>query len=845
MIYKRLSLLILLLLCMISGAAAHAEDTAEIPKEAAFLKDMGVLNDYSPEAAVSKQTVQNSLEILGTAVSSDKYFKSKDYTEPATVKETAAVLADMTGRGYMLAKDNVLSVAAAAGISVPSGYKADDYITMECFSKMLYDALSAKLVKLETVSGNKRTYTTGEETYLSSYLKMYEIKGIVTATGKTGLKSNVTAGKNCIAIDGTSLRFEGDESRFDEYLGMNVTVLCRDNGGDDELVSLYIPQNKNKTAVINSRDIIASKTNVKTVQAYTPRETEYRIADDAAYIYNGIFADYINDEDIRVEEGYITLVDSNGDSKYDTVKIISFESTVISQISEENARITGKNKKVYDLEAIINRGEGSIYDENGKTISVSELKKNDTVSVGYEKGTAKAVLVQRGKRISGKVTSLADGSVYIDQTEYTISASLKNKKSGYTMDKVTPGTEITAYINATGDFVGAEVIQNTDLYGYMTRLYEEDGGDAVKIKLFGADGEFHEYELNDKVTFNSGRKSGRELADKSDAALWNRGKLKHQPILYRVNSEGRLTKLITAVDNNRYASYDKNNFSLDYSGELRYLTGDWQSLGSLYKLDSDTVIINVPYNIEDEDLFYTVNPSGWGNWTFNIELYDVDEKFFIGMAILRKPDYTLQQASFKGNKPIIVDKVYRSVNDDNEPIYEIEGWRNGAKYSIKTRNINTFATLMPTEIKNKQGLSLPPSDAGKKVFSVGDLKPGSVIQPMLNNERLTGFTLFYDGETPVYYEYSTYTLPAALTDTECMVLSGRVHDLTKNGFLYTKNEPGEEITVMRNISISSSVKIYLAENGKVRECTRDELTAGDKVLMYYDYATLNLVVIQR
>ena len=77
------------------------------------------------------------------------------------------------------------------------------------------------------------------------------------------------------------------------------------------------------------------------------------------------------------------------------------------------------------------------------------------------------------------------------------------------------------------------------------------------------------------------------------------------------------------------------------------------------------------------------------------------------------------------------------------------------------------------------------------------------------------------------------------------MLSGRVHDLTKNGFLYTKNEPGEEITVMRNISISSSVKIYLAENGKVRECTRDELTAGDKVLMYYDYATLNLVVIQR
>ena len=253
----------------------------------------------------------------------------------------------------------------------------------------------------------------------------------------------------------------------------------------------------------------------------------------------------------------------------------------------------------------------------------------------------------------------------------------------------------------------------------------------------------------------------------------------------------------------------------------------------------------MPYDIQNEDLFYIVKPTGWGNWTFNIDLYDVDEEFNIGMAILRKQDYTLQQASFKGNKPIVVKSVAEAVNDDDELVYELTGWRNGAEYKIRTRIADTFATLIPNEIKSKTGLSLPPEESGKKVFRISDLAPGSVIQPMLNNEQLTGFTLFYDGKNPVYYEYSTYTLPSAITDTECMILSGRVYSVTSNGFMYTKNADGEEITVMRNITAGSGTKIYLAEDGKVRECTRDEIREDDKVILYYDYASLNMIVIQR
>ena len=48
-----------------------------------------------------------------------------------------------------------------------------------------------------------------------------------------------------------------------------------------------------------------------------------------------------------------------------------------------------------------------------------------------------------------------------------------------------------------------------------------------------------------------------------------------------------------------------------------------------------------------------------------------------------------------------------------------------------------------------------------------------------------------------------------------------------------------------SVTAGSGTKIYLAEDGTVSECTRDEIRENDKVILYYDYASLNMIVIQR
>lgn len=846
---RNIFILLLLTALMFSGLVTDAKENAETKysKEVTFLYDMGIINSYSPEATVTKQMIQNSIELIGAGALSAKYFDCNDYTEPATLMEVAAVLSDLTGRGAILNKENVLSVAANAGITRGINLNGNDYVTMECYANMLYQALTADLMEVKLTNNQTKEYTVSKnKTYLSDCMYMSEIYGIITATEKTGLYSESnSARENYIQIDNEKFLLNGTQSDYGDILGMSVTALYSEKNGEKEIISLYFSENDNQTITVTASDLVKDKSGTGHIYSWENSKKEYIIDEEAAFIYNGFAVEYINDDDICINEGHITLIDNNNDSKYDVVKITSVESTVVTQISETYKYLVGKNGIVYDAELLFNPEPGTVLNEKGNKTEFSSIKKGNVISIGYKKNTNKVALVQIGSKITGKVNSFnSDGSICIDEENYDIAFSLRENKSGFNLDRIKLGVGVSAYLNAENELVGAEITSNDDMYGYMTKLYSENGpkGD-VRIRIFASDGEFHEYVINDKVIFDSERIDSSKLLDNKIRILWDGDALKDQPILYRINGDGKLVSLYTAIKNTNYGAYNLDKFSLDYSGELRYLGGDWSSLGGLYTLKSDTVVFNIPNNIDDADLFYTVSPTGWGAWTFDLELYDVDEEMGVGMVILRKSDYKVQQAEFNGNQPIIVKNIVMTIDETGDIVYKVKGWRNGAEYSINTRSVDTFATRMPNEILQQQGLSLPTGNG--KIFSISELKPGSVIQPRINKDKLTGFTLYYDGKNKVYYEYSTYKLAEMLKDPECMFLSGRINSLTKNGFLYIKNSPEEEESIIRNIRIGAGTKIYLVENGDVFECTRNELSVNDNVLLYYNYSSLSMIVIQR
>ena len=492
--------IVLLIVSILTGITVYAEDEeTKFSKEVTFLYDMGILNSYSPESTVTKQAVQNNMEMLGVTYNSEKYFKTNYYKEPVTFIEAAAVLADLTGRGALLTPDNVLSIASGAGIIKGVNLSANDYVNMECYAKMLYAALNADIMEANYVNGQATYKVSYGNSYLSSYLHMQTYNGIVTATSKTGLFSeSEKAAKDYIKVGNEQYFINGDKN-YDDYLGMSVVILYRDNNEEKELISLYVPENKNQIVKIDSNDIVQDKSGVQSVCVQENKIREYTISQDAAFIYNGTAVQYMNDSDMRINEGYIILIDNDNDREFETVKVFSLESTVIKSSSETDLRIVGKNDVVYKLYDSTNDKITTIIDENENVISFSKLKKGDTVSLGYEKNSDKIIFIQKGRKVSGKIDKIiSDEIICIDGTEYNINYSFKTGKSGYKPDIIKTGIGVTAYIDARNEIVGIEVTSNVDLYGYMTRLYvDEFLDDIVKIKIFGSDGKFHEYDTED------------------------------------------------------------------------------------------------------------------------------------------------------------------------------------------------------------------------------------------------------------------------------------------------------------------------------------------------------------
>ena len=76
---KKIGILIMLLTALTLCVSA-ADSAPYMIKEAVYLCDMGILNSYSPDAVVTKQTVINSLEMISGAYPG-KYFKRSEYAK--------------------------------------------------------------------------------------------------------------------------------------------------------------------------------------------------------------------------------------------------------------------------------------------------------------------------------------------------------------------------------------------------------------------------------------------------------------------------------------------------------------------------------------------------------------------------------------------------------------------------------------------------------------------------------------------------------------------------------------------------------------------------------------------
>ena len=583
-------------------------------------------------------------------------------------------------------------------------------------------------------------------------------------------------------------------------------------------------------------------------------------------IYNGRATGDCGAADFNPDSGSVSIIDTDGNGSYDVVSITSYD--VLIAESASNSMLTFK----YGGTAIDLNPDGRDFEckviKDGKEIAASEVSEWDVCSVKQTKDGKKCGIYVSDLKITGLVTEISEDYIKADGSEYEISKSYRAaaaaENAGVLRAEV--GDEFILLFDLSGRIAGVNKAQTAD-YGYLISAEQREGlSERMSFKLCTAQngGEVKKYENAEHIKLN-----GRELKKIIDEpALYDAaaGKFKAQPVIYKLNSDNRLTELSTSTDkfnktvngsdNPNYAAdyigYTEGEFTLDFAftGSMAFRAGDMNTFeAKKTKVAADCKVFMIP-NVEDpeDDEFKVYGASYFQNDTYyrNLSFYDVTPDFEAKAVTMLVGAGTGggQDTIANNTKLAVVDKISRALNYSGEEAAMLNGWCDGKYVSL----VASKAELRhSTTVYNSQynGIELQ------------SLPQGAIIQYEVNsrNELAQIRILFIPAKNAAFFESRGSSEVTAGEMSGALYMGyGRVIKKTKNGIIYNAHSDNSAVETNgtnrewdRNITVRETKKVYLFDRakGKVTFTDYREIRNDDIVFVQMNYNALVGIVIYR
>ena len=826
-----LSMLVSVYAFPISGhAALGIEHEAQVSKLNAF----GILTGYpdtnykASDNVSAKEFVTAAYKLAGidfdfTGTMASKFgFKADD--KSITIQNAVAVLltalnyseeAEYYGgypNGYnKVASNNKLLDGIAGG-------SAGNNLTKDSMAVLLYNALDLDVLEPGGYSNGFITYSHTDKTVMEN-LKIYEGKGIVTGTQYTSINGCSKAGGNEIIIDDTE-HYSLGKTYADELFGYSVEYYYND---DDEL--LWIDTRNNMTVTrVAEIDIISFEESGISFYNENDRKKSYSF-DNATFTYNGKSVKNLDFESFVPSSGYINIIDNDNDGKAEVVSSKSYEYYLVSEknVSNETVNDYEVNRQIslnpndYDSIKII---------KDGKTISFSEIEENDIIAVmkSDDSGGVVRAFVSTYKPVSGNIKATSSGYIKIDDTVYDVSTA-------YEGTTLSTGKSGVFYFDINGNIVRFIQGKNTtSQYAYLISAYIADNGEDCYMRFLTAGGNIEEHLVYRKVRYNGESISPKTLFSK----ISSDGTTEKQLITYSLNSDGAVNKVETANKNNLYSGKDEplNCFAQYFQGHGRYRKNN-MCFNSKYLIDADTPIFVVPSSREKADYEVRYAASLTNGTSYYISVYDIDEYMTAGAIVL--DEIASDPEQLKAKRSIIVDNILIGINDDDEQIVILEGYQQGSKITLKTKD--------QPYLKDSEG----------RYYSLGktegytELYRGDVIQASLDSDgNLLAFRTLYKAdeskkklviapnETPNEYEEGGNVNEFA----DLFILHGEVTSRSSNVLVV-------ESDTKRAHKITNGVSVYIVEGRGVEKGTTSDIYVYDEVYLHTYQGNLQEVIIYR
>ncbi|MBE7019908.1 MAG: S-layer homology domain-containing protein [Ruminococcaceae bacterium] len=596
-------------------------------------------------------------------------------------------------------------------------------------AKIIYNALFADTVDLTSVSKDGiEVAINSNKNFLSDRLGIFEYDAVVVDNGYSSVYGDsVEDGERVVFEDYSTkslITAFSNGHNVDDYLGMRVKAFIRNNMESGRYELVYIASHKRAEVI----DLVADK-----IISFTSNYIEYDEDENSSatekfnfeavapkIIYNGTVMVSVSLEDLMPEEGFVRLIDNDGNGRYDIIDITSF--------NYYNGSYSATSRNIVVDKVVTEEGEEYIaslfnpqaslridsdkaiykFKLSGEIDSLSELKTLDVVSVAEcpEKVDGKTLYYFVAERnvVSGTVSGKTENEISLsDGNTYKLSDSITDIKPSYIT--LIEYATCKIYLNATGNVVYTEGALKAKNFAYLVNAAERNQGEeTVYVKLFTAKGTMENLQLDTTVKIDgkpcSTTTSQLETlyARSSAVSKLSGDTVTSRPVLYKTNSKGYIYEIDTDTPNyDCEGEIDKshlNQTSIPYTEvdmmdpdtlkagwrnpAYERMSGTYRSMNGKFFITMETVILAVPeidtYGLEDGQkltaMEYTRNNAFSLERTKAYELDNIDSNYKVLRAnqLVSLSKYDIQGYNIDPDTGIaefaVVRGVYESAVDE-------------------------------------------------------------------------------------------------------------------------------------------------------------------------------------
>lgn len=650
-----------------------------------------------------------------------------------TYEQVLKVLVIITG--YQVAAEDCggypsgyFSIASQNGITKRTQVQDKQVLCRGEVAQLLYDAMQVVLFVPDYYSENSMNYIKDPNgSTLLSLLSGYDAEtGILHSVGRTSIESPEGTGdaaEAVISIKGVLHRFNIGSTNAEDYLGQEVKFHAVQDENDDEEYTLnYIePTKRNRIVTLQSEDITQAVIDDR-YDYYRDGKREQRalLSGNVVYIYNGEYDDTLANETMIPRDGSVTLIDNNGDSRFEVVMIENYQHAMISAVKAEEDIVTmyilpGSKAAFGQIE--INPQENDKFTTvylDGKKLSYEELKETEikkwtAVSVARSKSEKAAVVHLSTKTANGTLTEMKN--VGNNRIEYVIGGERYRVGADFS-ETLALGKTYMLPVSFNEKLVGlnTEASSNEKNYGLILSSTLEasvfDEGKAL-FKMLLQSGNVQILGTTEKVRLNDRGACRLTIADLEEIGV-------KTVVVYTTNKDGQITEIETADTGNvcttesGYISYNRDKkFAKNVSTNLYYKNVSPPTLGGDMKMNESTLVYDVSASDEKE--------WGVGDYTllnnetvYQIDAYDLDEYKTAKVIVCFGPTVEARDLVPWDAAPLLITENFTTLNADEETVSAVRGMQNGedTEYLIRDKDV---------------------CDEERQNYLV-DMTPGSVIQ---------------------------------------------------------------------------------------------------------------------